>query len=338
MYTLKHLPEDFVVIEKAALSLLESGSYLYVRCTKRDRPTMEVVSHLGKILNIREKDIGFAGTKDTHAVTTQYFSLKGIKAERLTNLTLHNVTLEVVGYGSTPLSLGDLEGNYFEITMRNLAEKKALPKLALSPNYFDEQRFSKTNIAVGRALLKKDFKTAASLIDHASCQDYLAANPTNPIGAIRTLPDRLLRLYLNAYQSYLWNEAVGMYLRQVGKGVQELPYSAGSLVFVENQDDFATLQFPLPGFGMIAVADPTIQHALTIVLQREALTLQDFVIRQMPNLSLEGELRSLFVPVGDLKVSEYEDDEIFTGKYKIKLQFFLPKGSYATMLVRRMFI
>ncbi|MBI2572910.1 tRNA pseudouridine(13) synthase TruD [Candidatus Woesearchaeota archaeon] len=337
MYTLKHLPEDFIVVERASLKLTEKGLYLYVRCIKRERTTLEVISHLAKVLGIFEKDIGFAGTKDMHGITTQFLSLRSVKAERLSNLKLHHVQLEVVGYGATPLSLGDLEGNYFEITVRDLDEKNVLIPLILSPNYFDEQRFSTRNIQVGRALLKKDFKTAAGLIDHTSCEEYLAAHPTNPVGAIRTLPDRLIRLYLNAYQSYLWNEAVGLYLRSVGKNVKEVAYSAGSLVFIDNQEDFCGLQFPLPGFGNMGSNDPAIEQALNTILTKESMTGANFVIRQIPNLSLEGELRSMFVPVSKLKIGEYENDECFDGKYKVKVCFFLPKGSYATMFVRRLF-
>ncbi len=342
-YTLKHLPQDFIVIERASLNLLDQGSYLYIQCTKQERSTMEIASYLAKILGIKEKDVGYAGTKDTHAITTQYFSLREIKSQRLTNLKISNVDLKIIGYGQTPLSLGDLEGNHFQITLRNLNTNVSfphlsIPHLSLSPNYFDEQRFSQHNIEVGRALLKKDFKKAATIIDHASCQEYITTHPTNPIAALRTLPDRLLRLYLNAYQSYLWNETVGMYLQQHSKEIYTSPYSAGSLIFIKDQERFIHLQFPLLGFATLQSPDPQIQHALSTILQRENLTATDFVIRQLPNLSLEGEMRSVFVRVEDLKVGEYDSDECFEGKYKLKVCFFLPKGSYATMFMRRLFM
>jgi len=69
-------------------------------------------------------------------------------------------------------------------------------------------------------------------------------------------------------------------------------------------------------------------------LEKEGINHNDFIIRQLPDITPEGELRKAFVDVKDFSLSAPEQDELNQGKKKVTAQFFLPKGSYATMVVR----
>ena len=70
-------------------------------------------------------------------------------------------------------------------------------------------------------------------------------------------------------------------------------------------------------------------------MQEEDLSFNDFIIKQIPELTLEGELRNVFVEVKDMKIGKKEQDELNPEKKKVKVSFTLPKGSYATMLIKR---
>lgn len=337
MYTLKQIPEDFVVKEKSIVQPQKTGYYLYARLTKRERTIFDVVKELAAKLKLKEKDIGFAGSKDKQAVTEQVLSIRGRKQEAIVRVHLRGVALQALGYGNTPISLGDLEGNEFAIVVRNL-DKVRPEKIHFIPNYFDEQRFSLHNKDIGKHLVKKQFKEAAALIQEPSFQEQLQKAPNNPIGALQRLPIRLLRMYISAYQSYLWNETLAAYLRKNGTVLREVPYSLGTFVFVRDEEKFQGLEIPLIGFDSEKLGkDEEIKDSLAPILAKEGLQQHDFIIKQFPDITPEGELRKAFVEVKDLFFGTLENDELNPGKKRITVRFFLQKGSYATIVMRKLF-
>lgn len=339
MYQLKRIPEDFRVTEISNVKIKDLGKYIYFTLAKRERDTLEAVKKIAQALNITEKQLGFAGSKDRNAITTQVCSVIGVSKERLLSVKIKDVAIEFLGYGDAPISLGDLEGNKFEIVVRNLDEAK--PQNLLQryiPNYFDEQRFSKHNVEIGKYILKKEFKPAAKLIDDKECSKHLQGKPNDAVGALKKLPIRLLRIYLNSYQSYLWNETLGRYLKKKGKILSEVKYSLGKFIFVEEPEQFIKLKVPIIGFGSEDLAaGKEIKMFINELMAEEKLNYSDFVIKQIPELTLEGELRAAFVEVKDLQFGKPQEDELNSGRKKLRLSFFLSKGSYATMAVKGMF-
>ncbi|MEK6950539.1 MAG: tRNA pseudouridine(13) synthase TruD [Nanoarchaeota archaeon] len=348
MYLLKTIPEDFIVTEISALKLKPAGKYLYFKLSKKNWNTLEAVKAIANNLNITEKQIGFAGSKDKQAITLQFCSVSGVSKERLLKVKIDGLKIEVVGYGDIPISLGDLQGNSFEIVVRNLEprnfERKTKPKIISSlpsvkyiPNYFDEQRFGKNNAAIGKQLLRKDFAEAITLLNLSQCNEYLASRPHDFIGALKLLPLRQLRLYLNAYQSWLWNETLAQYLQKAGTAIGEIPYSQGKFVF--SRENFPGLEIPIIGFGTdLMDLEPGLREIIHKIMEKEDISFSDFIIKQIPTLTLEGERRKALVEVQDLKIDPQEEDERHPGKRKVKLSFTLPKGSYATIVVKGMFL
>ncbi|MEM4245358.1 MAG: tRNA pseudouridine(13) synthase TruD, partial [Candidatus Nanoarchaeia archaeon] len=72
------------------------------------------------------------------------------------------------------------------------------------------------------------------------------------------------------------------------------------------------------------------------IMLREKIKKEDFIMRSIPELSSEGGYRKMFVQVEDLKVY-YSKDELNKGKLKAVLDFKLPPGSYATIVIKKMF-
>ncbi|MEK6809865.1 MAG: tRNA pseudouridine(13) synthase TruD [Nanoarchaeota archaeon] len=334
MYKLKQVPEDFVVIEVPSVKTGKSGKYCYFWMKKSGRNTLDAVKELAKRLRVKEKEIGFAGSKDRHAVTEQMISIAGVKREEVEKIDLENISLEFYGYGVMPISLGDLLGNRFEIVIRNIEDEK-IEKVHLIENYFDEQRFSENNVEIGRNLLKKDFAKAVSLVDDFKVRKYLEIKTNDSVGALKVLPLRQLRMYVNAYQSYLWNKTVARYLEKNGEVLKKISYSGGELVFISDAGKFKELKIPLIGFSHETVGDAEIQGIIDALMDEEHLSYADFIIKQIPELTLEGELRNTFIEVKDCKIGKKEKDELNPGRKKVKVSFALPKGSYATMLIKR---
>ena len=155
MYKIKQLPEDFVVKEIPLADRKPEGKYLYFLMKKKGRNTLDVIQELARRLHLREKDIGFAGSKDRHAVTEQMISIIGAKKEIIENLKVRDVSLEFQGLGKVPVSLGDLQENEFEIVVRNLEGQK-ISRVDFLENYFGEQRFSLHNAGIGKHIIKKN--------------------------------------------------------------------------------------------------------------------------------------------------------------------------------------
>lgn len=338
MYKLKQIPEDFIVKEINHIPVQGSGKYLYFRLIKKEENTIDAIKKIARLLKVTEKNIGFAGSKDKNAITEQICSLKYSSREKLNKIDLLNITVHFLGYGDTPISLGDHQGNDFAITIRNLGDEK-IKKINHVENYFDEQRFSTQNVNIGRHLVKKEFPNAAALMDDERIKDHLSANKNDYVGALKILPLRLLRLYINAYQSYLWNEMLARYLEQKvrKKEMQKITYSLGKLVFVSQPETFLKVEIPLIGFTNFAV-DHDLKKIIQDIMEQENIQHCDFIIKQIPELSLEGEMRKAFVNVKNVTISRKKNDELNPGKKKVKITFSLPKGSYATMVIKRMIL
>ncbi len=335
-YQLKQLPEDFVVKEVGKVEIRPTGKYLYFKLNKRGHNTLTALTYIAKKLNLKEAQFGFAGNKDKEAVTEQVCSVYGTSKEKLLAVKLDDISIEFLGYGDAPIALGDLAGNKFEIVLRNLDTEKIVP-IQYFPNYFDEQRFSKSNVKIGEALVRKDFKTAAELEPSKECKQHLQKIPTDFVGALKQVPMRLLRLYVNSYQSSLWNETLARYLRTKGKVAKEENYSQGKCVFVDNAEQFKELSIPIIGFGADDLeTDAEVKKIIVEIMQEEKLNYSDFIIKQIPQLTLEGKLRKAFTEIKELVAGKAEKDELNAGKSKVKVSFTLGKGSYATMAVRGM--
>ncbi len=337
MFKLKQQPEDFVVVEKTDLVCKSKGSYTIFVLQKKGLTTEEAVQRISKILHIPRKFISCAGLKDKQAITRQYISVKGDFQKKSETIKLDDINLDFVGYLDQPIVLGNLVGNRFEIVVRNLDQDFKLNKNITIPNYFDDQRFSKHNLEIGRALVKADFKSAVDLVlkgrgDYEQqVKMHISVLPKDSVGALKKIPKSIFKIYLPSLQSYIFNETLVAYIQNQCKQYAEIDYSKGKMVFPI--EDMENRKIPVVGFGL-EIKETDIKSLIEEIMKREKISQNDFIIRSMPHISCEGDVRDLLIDVKDMKISDLEPDELNKDKKKIKIMFYLAKGSYATIVIK----
>ncbi len=224
------------------------------------------------------------------------------------------------------------------------------------PNYFGPQRFGTTRPithVVGRELLKGNFEEAVwtyiakpfkgeSKRIHKVRKDlwdsrdperaaerfpeqyrfekvllyHLASKPKDYIGAFKRLPNGLQSLFVHAYQSYVFNEALSKY--------------------VEDKDAETVdrdLELPLIGYKT-QIRSGTLDEYMVEVMEEDGIGLKDFKLQELDHLASEGEYRKCFVPFHEFDVKETMEDELNVQKNAAIVQFSIGKGVYATSLLR----
>jgi tRNA pseudouridine13 synthase len=239
------------------------------------------------------------------------------------------------------------------------------------PNTFGEQRFGALGNShrIGRALLQGDFDGAVREIlgDPGLIRDprwregvlrftagdlegALAALPgicrherrivqlllqgRSCRQAVLALPHRLLRLYLSAYQSLLFDRFVAERLprlEQLWSGDLAMKHANGAVFAVIDPDreqpraDAFEISPSAPLFGCkVLLASGAAGELEERVLKEEGLTLDAFALPGP--LRMEGSRRALRVPLEEASVTGEEGD--------LRLCFTLPAGSYATCVLQ----
>ncbi|MDD4306778.1 MAG: tRNA pseudouridine(13) synthase TruD [Methanosarcina sp.] len=397
--------EDFIVKEITNREEGKEGKYLILELTKRNWDTHHLTRTLARTLQISQKRINVAGTKDRRALTTQKISIFDIDASEIEKIRLKDIELKVLGRSRKSVELGDLWGNDFIITIRNidyspeetnkLLEKTTNEILAQSgvPNFFGVQRFGSIRPVthlVGKAIVEGDFEKAALLyiaepfpdepeetkevrqfvketrdfkeglktyplyLGHErAMMNHLIANPYDFAGAFLVLPKNLYRMFVHGYQSYIYNMIL---CRRIENGLLLNLAVEGDIVCFKNEFGLpdsskteeveadtvtamnrlikrnrAFITAPLPGYNTeFASGIPgEIEQA---VLEELKVPLKGFNIEKIPEMSSKGIRREILLQVEPK--FEVGEDELNPGKSKAILEFMLPKGSYATTVLR----
>jgi len=316
----KLVPEDFEVEEVPAYEPSGEGEHLYLWVEKRGRDTREVVRALCAALGVDEGDVGVAGMKDRQAITRQLLSVPAKAEARLADFSLEGVSVLWSKRHGNKLRTGHLRGNRFRLRLRGVkdmgAARESFARLGARgvPNYFGEQRFGREgdNADFGRLLLLGQ--------------------------RLPRRPDKFQRkLYLSAFQSRLFNRALadrlgagtfdmallGDVLRKEETGglfVCEAPEVDGPRVASWEVSPAG----PLFGPKMTASAH-AVAEAEAKLLVDEGVTLDDF---RRGGDETQGGRRPYRVRLTGPSL-EVEGEDLV-------LAFELPKGSYATEVLREL--
>ena len=184
----KQSPRDFVVEEIPLYEFSGEGEHLVLFVRKKNLSTPEMIGQIARYLDIKNRDIGYAGLKDKHAMTKQYISVHKKYEEALENFNHEGIKIISKVYHNNKIKIGHLKGNRFYIKIKKVnptsAKKidEALKNISQNgiPNFFGYQRFGNDgdNHILGEKLAKGE------------------AKERNP---------RVKKLLINAYQSHLFN-------------------------------------------------------------------------------------------------------------------------------------
>ena len=384
---LKQLPEDFKVEEINELGISnEKKSYKAYMLEKRGIETFHLLSYISNKNNIPIREFGIAGLKDKHAITRQYITIPS--KYNLSTAHEKDFGIDFLGYTDKGLKLGNLEGNKFEITARDIkkGELEGIMQKAKSitqigvPNYFDSQRFGSVigNEFIAKYLIKKDYEKAVKIY-HTSYTKFESSKIKNEkrlilqnwgnikklriknrslaavidgykksnkwIDAYKRIPQNIREIVISAYQSYLWNECIKKVLiKTINKRkLYGIKYSLGSLIFYKNIDEEEIKNIP-DTFKTISEEIKPNDFELEIinrVLEKEGIALGEFNIKKETGNFFKVHERNVLLKPSSFSISEHSIDEINdmgkNNRFKIKLEFSLPKGSYATMITKRLF-
>jgi len=314
---LRSVPEDFIVNERLAFTPSGSGEHVFLQIEKTGENTEYVARLLARFAGVRQRDIGYAGLKDRHAVTRQWFSvwLPGQQGPDWEQWVSASCKILQVTRHDRKLKRGALAANDFQITIRDwqgdvVGTEQLLQAIKAQgiPNYFGEQRFGHAGRNMDKALAL--FQGAKTGREQRS-------------------------LYLSAARSFLFNQLLA---ERVRRGNWCKPLSGDTYVFASSNACFHARQpddeivhrllageiHPsgvLWGIGEADVSD-------------ETLLLEQAVIEQYPQLAqglldfkVERGRRALRVNVPDLQWA-------FADEKQLAMSFTLTPGSYATALLR----
>jgi tRNA pseudouridine13 synthase len=143
-------PSDFQVAEVLPFEPDGEGSHAWLYIQKTNTNTDWLATELAKFSGVKPVDVGYAGLKDRHGVTSQWFSvnLQGIEEPNWSAFENDNIRILEHTYHGKKLKRGVLKGNRFTLTLTQLKGDRESWESSLTrvkcqgvPNYFAEQRF-----------------------------------------------------------------------------------------------------------------------------------------------------------------------------------------------------
>ena len=288
-------PEDFIVDEDLGFELSGEGEHVFLQLQKRGDNTPWLARQIAQLAGVESKDVGYAGMKDRHAVTRQWFSIYLPKGDEPDWQQLQTETIELLAVTRhrQKLRRGAHRANRFQIALYELSgdQLEQLPERLRAvadsgvPNYFGQQRFGRD----GNNLLEAQ----RILVDG---------------GRIKNRQQR--GLILSAARSYLFNQVLSA---RVANDTWRTPMTGEVLL-----DDCPT--GPLWGRGRLATSD-------------ECKALEDATLESMSgwrdgleHVGLSQERRKLTLKPGDFQFA-IEGDQL-------RVSFDLPPGCFATAVLR----
>ena len=308
---------DFVVKEQLGYDMSGDGEFVAVKVRKTDCNTLFVGEQLAKFAGISARNMSYAGLKDRKAVTEQWFSLQmpGQPTPDFSQFSLDGVEILEITRHQRKIRIGSLQGNHFEILLRNAEEtdklKERLDFLAKNgfPNYFTEQRFGRDGNNLTQALRWANGEI--NVKDRNKRSFYLSAARSEIFNLIVSK-----RMELDLAQQIL----VGDVLQLNG---------SHSWFVVNESEDLAQLQQRLAQQDVLLTA-PLIgeEEKSAVDFEHEIFAQHQALFALMRQERMKAARRPILMQPQQFQW-QFEPNGL-------RLQFDLPAGSYATALIREL--
>ena len=308
---------DFVVKEQLGYDMSGDGEFVAVKVRKTDCNTLFVGEQLAKFAGISARNMSYAGLKDRKAITEQWFSLQmpGQPTPDFSQFSLEGVEILDVTRHQRKIRIGSLQGNHFEILLRNAEEtdelKVRLDFLAKNgfPNYFTEQRFGRDGNNLTQALHWAN-------------------------GEIKVKDRNKRSFYLSAARSEVFNLIVAKRIelglaQQVLNGDILQLNGSHSWFVADESEDLTQLQQRLIQQDILLTA-PLIgeEDKSAVDFENEIFAQHQALFDLMRQERMKAARRPILMQPQQFQW-QFEPNGL-------RLKFYLPAGSYATALVREL--
>lgn len=320
--TLRATPEDFEVEEVPAYAPSGHGQHVFALIEKRMLTTRDAIRGLCEALGLDPRAAGWAGLKDRHAVTRQWISLAGTTPEAVKQADVQGVRVLDAAFHPQKLRTGHLRANRFVLRLREIEAARidevrrvlsAIEARGL-PNYYGEQRFGREGDNAERGL------------------GWVRGDTRPPP------PGFQRKLQMSALQSELFNRCVAERVRtstlgKVYDGDVLKKHESGGVFVTEDPaaDQPRADAWELSPTGPIFGAK--MRWPVGEARAREESLLSDAELTPAHFAKWKrvapGTRRHVRVPVPEIGLN--------VSDHTVTLDFTLPAGSYATILVREIF-
>jgi tRNA pseudouridine13 synthase len=334
--------------------------------------------------------------EDASPEQVQNISVKDIQIRPLGYLTSEMSAFYLLGNNFT-INVRDVNHSKLTIKRRIAKTIEQLEEVGGIPNFFGHQRFGTirpiTHL-VGKEIIKGNFEKAVLVLlakpsqyEHPESRlareelmvrrnfkralkdfpkqlryerfmlRHLTKRPADFVGAFRSLPIKLRQLFIQAYQSYLFNKFLsgrielgipvniaepGDYvvnLERTGLPMRTMHRIANPAALTEINRSIESakmrLAIPLVGFKqrLSQGAQGEIERG---ILEKERICPTQFKVTRMPEISARGGLRTAVTPLKDFEIAGLSDEPMGASKNDVRLRFTLYRSSYATILLREL--
>ncbi len=243
-----------------------------------------------------------------------------------------------------------LEGNY----------EKAFNEYVLTTysTESNESMLARNNLQIDKDLEKAYVNFPNSLNYEKDMIFHLMNHPNDFFGAINTLSYDLRRLLKSSFQSYLFNKMLSVRVKRglplfkpvKGDVISILDDNHGNITqvkyiyggdydtYLEKAIELNRASIIIPIIGNTTNLDdfPLMKSIYYEVADSEKFEKSIFRNEVANGEEFKGTIRAMTIKPNDLKLIELADDDLNPQKKKLKIEFSLQKGSYATMLIREL--
>jgi len=327
--------DRFFVEEIPLFEFTNKGSNLILKIKKSDMSTFKLITVIAKATGLEQRNIGYAGLKDKNATTVQYISIpKNYEREIIKNLTTEKIEILEKKYSKFPIKIGQLKGNRFAVILNHVSPQANIDIRNVAtqmqkdgiPNYYGYQRFGEDS------------------------KSYLQGKDIAHSG--KKLKGAKEKLLVSAYQSHLFNAWLSkrVYIsniidnNSIEKASQRLSFPKELVEVLDKQKNIFKL--------FIGDDMQSYPYGKSYPLQDFELSSKEFENHQIsPTGLLCGSKTNRTMSDARFLEEEFDDNELFSvkgsrryawiwpenlafsyneKKRQLRLQFYLPKGSYAT--------
>ncbi|MCT8662597.1 tRNA pseudouridine(13) synthase TruD [Glaesserella parasuis] len=309
---------DFIVKEELGYDLSGDGEFVAVKIRKTDANTLFVGEKLAEFVGISAKNMSYAGLKDRHAVTEQWFCLHlaGKETPDFTQFQFDGVEIIEVTRHNRKIRVGSLAGNHFELLLRDVKESNDLTARLQQiqavgfPNYFTEQRFGRDGHNLTQA--QRWAKGEISVKDRKKRSFYLSAARSEIFNLVVSN-----RIELGLTQQVLEND-----LMQLADSNSWFVAKAEELAALNKRLELQDILLTAPLVGENSATQIVSEYEQKIVVEHQDL------LALMAKERMNSARRAMFCKPQHFEWLFEEEG--------LRLKFFLDAGSYATALVREL--